>query len=315
MPGLGPCQHKPGARLQVTKLKKALKIRPGLPERLPTRALLDAPVEGWFNAAFVPGSAEGRLELICRQAYYQLDARSFMIGGAVLDQTKNALVRIEAGAAASVTPLPTFDQLEDVRLFPYAGGLYLFAVGYRPSSEGPQAAPVIGKVRRGEDGLVLERRFATEAVQGVEKNWVFFQAAGRLHIEKFPGMAELYEVDPASLALTYAKTAELAFDWSGTKAVSLADGTSLFLDHKRVYILRGLKTVQRYIYRFRRAARAGGPAEVSAIFSLGRAERLTYVSDMALTPDGASLLIAASYDDNSFEILSTPLPEVMARLA
>jgi hypothetical protein len=303
--------------MRVAKLKKVLRVTPRMPASLGVSALMPAPIEGFFNASFLPRPRDAAwIEVVCRQAYYAMDERSFMVGDPVLANTVNALVKIDPGAAGPVEPpafLPAFDQLEDIRFFPHEGALFMSAVGYQATAAGPRPSPVIGQIRRSGDSFELEKRHATEHVSGVEKNWVFFAKAGRLFIEKFPGMAETYEVDPLTLGLHYSKTMRLPLNWSGTKSVTL-DGGSLFLDHKRIYILRGLRTVQRYVYRFRYVAAAGGPTCISDPFSLGSETALTYVSDMVLGDGGEDLLIAASYDDNRFEILSLPLNRALNAL-
>jgi hypothetical protein len=302
--------------MRVAKLKKVLRVTPRLPANLGVSALMSAPIEGYFNASFLPRPQEaGRIEVVCRQAYYDMDERSFMVGDPVLANTVNALVKIDGGGGPTEPPalLPAFDQLEDIRFFPHDGALFMSAVGYQATPDGPRPSPVVGRVRRSGDSFELESRHATEHVSGVEKNWVFFSRAGRLFIEKFPGMAETYEVEPETLGLHYNKSMPLPLNWSGTKSVTL-DGGSLFLDHRRIYILRGLKTVQRYVYRFRYVGADGVPTCLSDPFSLGSDSALTYVSDMVLAAGGEDLLIAVSYDDNRFEIVSLPLSRALDTL-
>jgi hypothetical protein len=160
---------------------------------------------------------------------------------------------------------------------------------------------VVGRVRIDGQGFDLTRRTAREQVSGVEKNWVFFERSGRLFIEKFPGMSEIYEVDRDSLELRHSRPGTATFKWSGTKATPF-DGGHLFLDHRRIYLLRRLSTVQRYAFRFRHISGDGRTTRYSDPFSLGPAAAMVYASDMSYDADQDQVLIAASENDAAFTI-------------
>lgn len=182
----------------LRKAKKSLTIRLRPPPPLSGARALTSRIDGYFNAAFLPGRAD-QLRLICRKAYYGLDARGFMVGDASPEAAQNVLVALRLedarSAAPSVAPAPEFDGLEDIRFFESGGQVFLFAIGFETSEGAHRPVPVLGRVQGRADDLEVIRRTATEQVNGVEKNWVFFERAGRLHIETFPGMAETYEVD------------------------------------------------------------------------------------------------------------------------
>lgn len=288
----------------LRKAKKSLTIRLNPPARLKGSRALTPRIDGYFNAAFL-SVGEAPLRLICRKAYYGLDARGFMVGEASPEAAQNGLVTLqldEAGAAAAaIAPAPAFDGLEDIRFFESRGDVFLFAIGFETSAGGHRPVPVLGRVQMGAEGVEVIRRTATEQVQGVEKNWVFFERAGALHIEKYPGMAETYQVDRNTLELRYARTGKARFTWSGTKAVRFDDG-HLFLDHRRIYLLRQFRTVQRYAFRFRHISEDGRTTRHSSPFSLGPEAAMVYASDMSFDASRDQVLIAASENDAAFAI-------------
>lgn len=304
------------ARASVV-LKKALTIRLSTPAGLPAaRTLFGQHIEGYFNAAFLPGATRRRMQVVCRTAYYALDARGFQIGPPVLEKARNVLLDItpvDGGARFEARRVEALDGLEDIRFFPVGEALLFYAVGLVPEGDRLAPKPVIGRARWSGDLIIEERREATENVQRVEKNWVFFRRGDEVLIEKYPGMAEIYRVDPQTLALEHRRLSDKTFDWSGTKAVQIQGG-ALFLDHRRMYLLRGPRTVQRYVYQFRFEPDDGGPARISRRFSLGPDSDLGYASDLALDAETGDLLIAVSADDASFEVFAVPLAGVLSRL-
>lgn len=290
----------------VRKFRKSLTIRLRPPPTLGGSGALTARIEGYFNAAFLPCPPEpDRLQLICRKAYYGLDARGFMVGHASPDVALNGRVvlgyRDAAQAPADISPAPEFDGLEDIRFFASGEQVFLFAIGFEADGASHRPVPVIGRLRSTDRGPAVIRRTATEAVSGVEKNWVFFERDGRLLIEKFPGMSEIYEVDRDSLELRHARTGSAPFTWSGTKAAAF-DGGHLFLDHRRFYLLRRFRTVQRYAFRFRHISGDGRKTRYSPAFSLGPDAAMVYASDMCIDAGRDQVLIAASENDAAFAI-------------
>ena len=303
------------ARLR-TRAKKALTIQLKLPAELPLTRLTPSSVPGFFNAAVMPPLRSDEIQVVCRHAYYTLDARGFQVGEPQLEQVRNSTLRFRRVATgfelADVAALPALDRLEDIRFYEFDGCCCFFAVGFVAPKGEARPVPVVGRLRR-EEGLSAETRVVTQAVGPVEKNWVYFRGRNGLYLEKYPGMSEVYRVHPQSLGLTYSRTGSATFSWSGTKSVPVDDG-NLFLDHRRVYLIRGGRTVQRYVYRFRHVP-FEGITRHSKPFRVGGETALVYVSDMALSADPSRLLLAASRDDNSFDLFDLELAQALAMTA
>jgi len=298
----------------IDLLKKASRIRPALPPVLNASSLLGgAPVEGFFNAALLPSVTAGMVEVVCRNAYYGLDARGFQIGPPVEGATRNTLLKIDIrGTTRDIvctSPIRSLDGLEDVRFFPHNGDLFFFGVGINSTSDDVRRMPILGRARPNGDDMDITTRTVTENVRLVEKNWVFFKHRDELLIEKFPGMSEVYRIDAETLDLEYRINKPGRVLWSGTKSFPLWEG-NLFLDHRRVYVIRNERTVQRYIFRFRYVPPAEGKVTISRSFSMGSDQDLVYVSDMVISPNNDAAIIAVSADDNRFDIVSVGLSDV-----
>lgn len=287
------------ARQSVEKaLNRLERLFFGMPPRVPGEVAVAAPLAGVFNPAFIPAAFAPGVDLafIARETYYELDARSYMIGEADPARARNILVGLKrAGAGYEEIfrrPVPALDRVEDTRFYQFGGQTFL--TGLQLSAEaGGRHAPVLGTLTRAGDTLEAKLVTPTEQVARVEKNWAYFERDGGLWIEKWPGGAETYKVDPQTLALRYQRTGEPDRGWSGTKGVSF-DGGMLFLDHRRIYLFEGGRLPIRFIFRFRFEA-AGRPAVISRAFSLDRHDALVYVSDIVI--DGARALIGYGVND------------------
>lgn len=277
-----------------TTAKRIERLRPWMPAHPPGREGLARPLQGVFNPTFVAPPPGADLAVLCRETYYALDARSYMIGAPEIARARNIVVGLTQGAdgmsEVARRHVPGLDALEDVRVYPFNGVDYFSAVRLNAPPERLHS-PVIGTLAQDMTAVV---RAPDEHVEAVEKNWVFFQRDGGLWIEKWPGGAEVYKVDPATLTLGYQLNGAVDRRWSGTKSAPF-DGGNLFLDHRRIYLLDGGKLPVRFVFRLRYAPADGGPLRISRSFSLHRDDRLVYVSDICVA--GEKVLIGFGIDD------------------
>lgn len=269
-----------------TFAKRLERLRLRMPAPPPGREGLATPLTGVFNPTFASRTLapDADIAVLCRETYYTLDARSYMVGAPDIARARNVLVTMapdgDGAREVSRRHVPGLDGLEDVRLYEWNGVTYFSAVRLNP----PPArlhSPVIGKLF---SDLSVEIRAPDEHVEAVEKNWVFFQRNGALWIEKWPGANEAYKVNPETLALEYVVSGDVDRRWSGTKSAPFGAG-DLFLDHRRIYLFDGGKLPVRFVFRLRYQPSDGSPAQVSRAFSLHRHDRLVYVSDLAVCGD------------------------------
>ncbi len=300
---------------------KAKRVYVRLPGELPVTPLFDTPVEGMFSPSLIPGGAGNQkydFRFICRQHYYEMDHRGIMVGQPIFEKTTNWLHHARWDNArlqiVSREPLEVFQGVEDIRLYEHQGWLYLTAT--RPDYTGKKYNhPITARTAK----IDVDTR-ETDLIHfdlgprlsAIEKNWVYFLNSDTIYLERFPGMKEYYEIDTNAATGHYRQLASESFLWSGTKSVRWQGG-NLFLDHKRVYVLSGLGTVMRFIYRFRFQSAPSDQAVLSRSFSLLlAADTPVYASDMAIVAD--DLWIGVGIGDRVAQFLTTPLAEVSRRL-
>ncbi|MBX9682986.1 MAG: hypothetical protein K2X41_04280 [Hyphomicrobium sp.] len=305
----------------IQAIEKAKRVYVRLPRELPVSPLFETPVEGMFSPSLMPSAVkdpESDFQFICRQHYYEMDHRGIMIGRPIFEKTLNWLhhARWDNGRVQIVSrePLQVFQGVEDIRLYDHQGWLYLTAT--RPDYTGKKynypvaarAAKIDAETREGD----LAHFDLGPRLSPIEKNWVYFSHGNEIYLERFPGMKEYYEIDTTLRIGTYRQMAREPFNWSGTKSVRWRGG-NLFLDHKRVYVLSGLGTVMRFIYRFRFQSAPSDRPVLSREFSLlPAADTTVYASDMAIVAD--RLWIGVGIGDRVAQFLTTPLAEVSRRL-
>jgi len=220
--------------------------------------------------------------VLCRETYYTLDARSYMIGAPEIERARNLMVGLVSEGTGmreiGRRHVHSLDALEDVRAYPFDGTTYFSAVRLNRPPERLHS-PVIGTLAL---DLTASIRAPDEHVDAVEKNWVFFRREGGLWIEKWPGGNETYKVDPATLKLHYTLSGEVDRRWSGTKSAPF-EGGDLFLDHRRIYLFDRGRLPVRFVFRLRYQPASGGEAAISRSFSLHRHDRLVYASDISVS--------------------------------
>lgn len=296
--------------------KRLERLRLSMPAHPPGREGLAAPLKGVFNPTFAPAAwAPGAdMAVLCRETYYALDARSYMVGAPEIEKARNIVVGLAAdGNGMRETTrrhVPSLDALEDVRVYGFQGETYFSAVRLNPPPKRLHS-PVIGTL---SPDLSARIREPDEHVDPVEKNWVFFRRDGGLWIEKWPGGNETYKVDPVTLTLDYTLNGEINRQWSGTKSAPF-EGGDLFLDHRRIYLFDGGKLPVRFVYRLRYQLADGGPAKLSRVFSLHRHDRLVYASDIAVADDKVRIGFGIDDAEASFHEMSVAEARTFVGLA
>jgi hypothetical protein len=298
-------------------IHRAQRLYPVLPAALDARPIFKQAVPGLFNPAIIPpgcGSATpASLEVLAREAYYDIDARGLMIGPPRRERTINVLARMdgEAGRLTPIGPVADLDGIEDIRF--YRLGDRLALSGTRPSFSGPKTAvPVIGDCRLKRDELTVSLFDVRNDTAPIEKNWVLFEDAGRLCAERWPGMRQIYEIDLDRQAAVYRPRGEDKLTWSGTKSARL-DGGNLFLDHQRAYLFAGGRYLIRFIYRFRYHRDGESRPRISAKFApLADPAVMAYISDMTIIGD--QVYFGLGIDDNAAQMLVAPTAMVREAL-
>ena len=296
-------------------LKKASRIYGRLPPRLAAEPWFE-PLPGVFNPALLPLDRfhPNRVQFVCRKHYYELDRRGIMIDSPRREATVNWLYEgvVESGSlrVLSRAPIEAFDGIEDLRFYEHEGRLYV--TGTRPDFEThARSAPFLASAARIHAAMTPQDLQLCENPPELaerEKNWVFFTDDRRLYLERMPGLEDIFEVDVATGRLDRRGPAGQLSGWSGTKAASWMGGT-LFLDHKRVYPLRGFETLVRFVFRFRYRHPRLGTVALSPEFSLqDDLTDLVYASDLVLL--GGFAFIGIGINDGAAQILKCPLVHI-----
>ena len=306
-----------GAMNPLVMLAKARRVYVRMPRSLPARPLLTEPLEGMFSPSMLPPGTRfplPEIAFVCRKEYYQIDRRGIMIGPPILQKTVNWMHRAvrdgDQFRVISSEPVPVFNGIEDLRFYDHGGMVYV--TGTRPDFSGRRiSTPFVARARSIDaaigPGDLHNFEIGTQ-ISPVEKNWVYFADLGRLYLERLPGLRDYYEVDEAEARLRRRELSQQPFFWSGTKSVPWRGG-NLFLDHKRIYPMSGLRTVMRFAYRFRFHSSGMGPARISREFSLaGGTPTTVYASDMAI--DDRQVMIGVGIGDCASQIFGCQLAHV-----
>jgi hypothetical protein len=299
-------------------IHRAQRLYPVLPRPLAARPILARAAPGLFNPAIIPpedGDAPTAIRVLAREAYYDIDARGLMIGPPLREKTINVLARIDGPTGTShltpIAPVRALDGIEDIRF--YRLGKRLALSGTRPGlGERKTAVPVIGDCRWNGDELDTSLFDVRNDTAPIEKNWVLFDDAGRLCVERWPGMQQVYEIDLDKQTAVYRPGSEQKLLWSGTKSARL-DGGNLFLDHQRAYLFAGGRYLVRFIYRFRYHRDGEAKPRISAKFApLADSAVMAYISDMTIIGD--EVYFGLGLDDKAAQVLAAPTAMVREAL-